>query len=79
MTRKLISEEKRAVLYTPDNFKKVFLPKDVIDLEKWVTALRSGEIKQAVNTLLSPEGSMCCLGVLCRVSGIEMIALSAKE
>lgn len=42
---------------------------------KWLTALRSGEYLQARNVLQkgigeSYEGN-CCLGVLCRVAGIE--------
>jgi len=33
---------------------------------KWLSALRSGAIKQARETLQSADG-MCCLGVLCTV------------
>lgn len=31
---------------------------------EWVTALRSGEYKQAREQLCLPDGAMCCLGVL---------------
>lgn len=67
----IINEERQIVLDTPDNFKKIHIRKDVIDLEKWTAALRSGEIKQGCGYLLSSDESMCCLGVLCRVSGIK--------
>jgi len=35
---------------------------------KWVAALRSGNYKQATNTLRSDEGAFCCLGVLLDIS-----------
>lgn len=34
------------------------------DAEKWLSALRSGEYKQGLEALKSPDGSYCCLGVL---------------
>lgn len=37
--------------------------------KKWLEALRSGEIKQ-VQGYLKTDFGMCCLGVLCEVSGI---------
>lgn len=42
---------------------------DPIIKEKWVKALRDGEIKQGRGKLLSPDGAMCCLGVLALVQG----------
>lgn len=42
--------------------------------DRWVAALRSGEFKQAKHTLLTPEGEMCCFGVLCKLEGIEVSA-----
>lgn len=38
---------------------------------KWVSALRSGEIRQAQGLLLDASGAMCCVGVLGRVCGIK--------
>lgn len=35
--------------------------------KRWITALRSGEYKQARNMLHASDGSMCCLGVLCDI------------
>lgn len=37
----------------------------------WVRALRSGEYKQTRGTLTDGEG-FCCLGVLCKVAGLEI-------
>lgn len=39
------------------------------DIAKWVEALRSGEYKQTQG-FLEKEGSYCCLGVYCEVTGI---------
>lgn len=36
---------------------------------KWVEALRSGEFKQASQTLQDGFGANCCLGVLARIQG----------
>lgn len=38
---------------------------------KWIHALRSGKIVQGQGKLLLRDGSMCCLGVLCLVSGMS--------
>lgn len=39
---------------------------------KWLTALRSGEFKQARNALHQPKaGGYCCLGVLCVAGGMD--------
>lgn len=38
---------------------------------KWVAALRSGEYKQG-KYLLHDEGRFCCLGVACRVAGLDI-------
>jgi hypothetical protein len=37
---------------------------------KWLSALRSGEYKQGRQRLRTHDGAMCCLGVLCEISGI---------
>lgn len=39
--------------------------------EKWVSALRSGKYRQGRYRLHLEDGSMCCLGVLCDVMGLE--------
>lgn len=39
--------------------------------DSWVKALRSGEYKQARETL-QVGNAYCCLGVLCHVAGIEI-------
>lgn len=36
----------------------------------WVNELRSGKHRQARNQLRAADGSMCCLGVACEVSGL---------
>jgi hypothetical protein len=39
---------------------------------KWVAALKSGEYKQGQGVLYDEEhGTHCCLGVLCRVAGVD--------
>lgn len=38
--------------------------------EKWVAALRSGEYEQGTR-MLSRDNKFCCLGVLCKLSGLE--------
>jgi hypothetical protein len=44
--------------------KQFRLPKEFA--EKWLTALRSGKYKQAVETLYDPDvDGFCCLGVAC--------------
>lgn len=37
----------------------------------WVAALRSGEYRQTKHQL-QDSGGFCCLGVLCKVAGIEI-------
>jgi hypothetical protein len=37
--------------------------------KKWIDALRSGEYPQARGALTDGEG-FCCLGVLCKISGV---------
>lgn len=40
----------------------------------WVMALRSGEYQQTTGKLHEPnENSYCCLGVLCRVTDLNII------
>jgi len=39
---------------------------------KWLQALRSGEYRQARDTLRSPNNGYCCLGVLCDVYNKEV-------
>jgi hypothetical protein len=46
--------------------------------KKWVAALRSGKFKQGSLALLA-QGSYCCLGVLCRVSGMTPQAIKNLE
>jgi hypothetical protein len=43
---------------------------------KWVEALRSGKYKQGKHQLVF-DGSYCCLGVLCEISGLEWPGNSA--
>jgi hypothetical protein len=38
--------------------------------EMWLAALRSGQYKQAQNTLSDGKG-FCCLGVLCNIHALE--------
>ena len=41
--------------------------------QKWIAALRSGEYIQGKETLYNARAdTYCCLGVLCRVAGIEI-------
>ena len=37
--------------------------------KKWVAALRSGKYQQGFSSLKRDDGSYCCLGVLCSISG----------
>jgi len=37
--------------------------------QKWIAGLKGGEYKQTTGTLQRKDGSFCCLGVLCDVSG----------
>lgn len=39
--------------------------------QKWISALRSGNYLQTEGTL-EKDGRNCCLGVLCRVMGLEV-------
>jgi len=36
----------------------------------WVEALRSGKFKQGQKRLQTLTGDLCCLGVLCEISGL---------
>lgn len=38
--------------------------------DKWVAALRSGKYTQG-RGYLNSNGSLCCLGVLCEIAGVE--------
>jgi hypothetical protein len=42
------------------------MPQELKD--KWIEALESGEYKQGKNTLCTPDGAYCCLGVLEQVA-----------
>lgn len=44
------------------------MKKEIADL--WISALRSGRYKQCKRVLNNGEG-MCCLGVLCDISGLN--------
>ena len=37
--------------------------------KKWINALRSGEYRQGQEFLKSKDGTYCCLGVLCKITG----------
>lgn len=39
---------------------------------KWVRALRSGKYRQARKILRAEDGSLCCLGVLCKVAKLRI-------
>ncbi len=41
--------------------------------QKWLKRLRSGEIEQNIGSLGRPDGSRCCLGVLCDIGAEEKI------
>ena len=45
--------------------------------EKWVKALRSGEFKQGTGNLFYDK-AYCCLGVVCKLSGISDDSLHYK-
>jgi hypothetical protein len=50
--------------------------------EKWITALRSGEFKQAKGALkeATDEGAKyCCLGVLATIQGVDPYSVQSKE
>jgi hypothetical protein len=40
------------------------------NIRKWVEALRSGEYEQGTGRLKTRDGSYCCLGVACDISGL---------
>jgi hypothetical protein len=40
------------------------------NIAKWVEALRSGDFKQGKGALRTIDGSYCCLGVACEISGV---------
>jgi hypothetical protein len=46
-----------------------FEPREII-LDKWLTALESGDYKQGHGRLRTDQG-FCCLGVLCEVAGLR--------
>lgn len=53
----------------PEDFKK-----------KWVAALRSGEYKQGKGTLYRENNDThCCLGVACRIAGMENDTIAALD
>ena len=47
--------------------------------KKWVAALRSGEYRQGTGKLQTLGGTNCCLGVLLRVQGQDVIELYRDE
>ena len=53
--------------------KKYQLPREFA--EKWVEALRSGEYKQTDHKLINNKGDYCCLGVACKIVGMNDIVL----
>ena len=46
-------------------------PMDKDIARRWIDALRSGKYQQTTGTLRSPDGSYCCLGVLCEIEGLK--------
>lgn len=42
---------------------------------KWVEALRSGKYTQGKCMLETLDGRNCCLGVLCRITGMEPVVV----
>lgn len=46
---------------------------------KWVAALRSGEYKQCKFFLEDVQGRNCCIGVLCRVQGVDPIVAAINN
>lgn len=60
----------KAKLEPPINPKQRKLtPAQKKNLQEWIAALRSGEYKQARETLSDSKGRMCCLGVACDIAG----------
>jgi hypothetical protein len=47
--------------------------------QKWVEALRSGEYRQIRGRLNDYDNGYCCLGVLCKVAGYEVIGTNILE
>lgn len=45
----------------------------------WIEALRSGKYRQAKEALRRKNGSMCCLGVLCELMGVEWTTDGGRE
>lgn len=43
---------------------------------KWIRALKSGKFKQGRSRLETSDGSYCCLGVLCEISGQKLFRSS---
>lgn len=56
-----------------DQFKEqITLPEDVReDMKKWIDALESGEYDQAQEQLFDSNAGYCCLGVACKVAGVD--------
>lgn len=56
-----------AVLVLPDDYQKVVVPRDLIDIEKWCAALESGKYKKTTCQLMAfideNTKGFCCLGV----------------
>lgn len=50
---------------------KITLEQQKANRKLWVKELRSGRIKQGRGQLEKRDGSMCCLGVLSKLSGAE--------
>ncbi len=44
---------------------------------RWVTALRSGEYRQAYEVLRNDAGGRCCLGVLCEIAVADGVLAAA--
>ena len=56
----------------PKKYSKAKIAEWKRNRKKWVNALRSGEYRQAKERLFDGD-AYCCLGVLCRVAGINAV------
>lgn len=46
---------------------------------KWVEALRSGKYTQGKGMLETLDGRNCCLGILCRIAGLEPVVMEGTK
>ncbi|NCX55979.1 MAG: hypothetical protein EBW87_02120 [Burkholderiaceae bacterium] len=68
LTKELISFHRGFTKWCEKRIENPFFKfQDIIEFEKWIQALRSGEYKQATNYLQTDYG-YCCVGVACKVT-----------